>query len=161
MVYFDMDGVLADFDGYYSQVIGDRLPDGSAIWSRVAQYPSFFLDLPVMPGARELWAVVPPEKRGILSAVPYSIENGADHKRRWLEKHFAVSGDNVILVRGRKNKAKYAKPGYILIDDRADNIREWEEAGGIGIHLPPGANFLAAIDILSSLIKETNHDLHT
>ena len=33
-------------------------------------------------------------------------------------------------------KHKYAKPGYLLIDDNEENIKKWEEAGGIGVLFP-------------------------
>ncbi len=62
--------------------------------------------------------------------------NSAYWKRRWLEdKGFMPEVENCIFT---SNKHKYAvncltgKPN-ILIDDKIDNIKRWEQAGGIGI----------------------------
>jgi len=38
-----------------------------------------------------------------------------------------------LLLRYAKLKQQLATPTSILIDDRADNINQWEAAGGIGI----------------------------
>ena len=62
--------------------------------------------------------------------------NSSYWKRRWLEdKGFMPEVENCIFT---SNKHKYAvnrltgKPN-ILIDDKIDNIKRWEQAGGIGI----------------------------
>ena len=62
--------------------------------------------------------------------------NSAYWKRRWLEdKGFMPEVENCIFT---ANKHKYAvnkltgKPN-ILVDDKIDNIKRWEQAGGIGI----------------------------
>jgi hypothetical protein len=55
----------------------------------------------------------------------------------WLKKHTKFKRVNIHLVL-RAQKKDYAKnkdgSSNILIDDYIKNIREWENAGGIGIH---------------------------
>jgi hypothetical protein len=131
-IYFDMDGVLADFDLAYNRLIARRTLDGDVFWEEVQNHPTFSSDLPLMPLARDLWHVVPQDRRRILSGLPRSIDQCANHKRGWLKANgFEVGGDSIFFVRGRKNKRAYARPGDILIDDREDNILDWVRAGGV------------------------------
>ena len=51
-------------------------------------------------------------------------------KRLW--RRDKTPNTKLILARSY-NKKKYAAPNHILIDDRADNIQQWKDAGGIGI----------------------------
>jgi hypothetical protein len=44
-----------------------------------------------------------------------------------------------------KNKQKYAAPNHILIDDRKDNIEDWESKGGIGILHTSTENTIACL----------------
>jgi spore maturation protein CgeB len=39
----------------------------------------------------------------------------------------------VNVVAGRRNKAKYAQPDYVMIDDTPDVIESFVKAGGSGI----------------------------
>ncbi len=133
-VYFDMDGVLANFDEAYDRLIGERLPNGDVIWGRVHEIGNFFAQLRPMPGMLALWTSVPKSRRRILSSIPKSIAVSGDHKREWLKAHLLIEGDAVNLVRGKKLKAAFARPGHILIDDWEPNIADWRLAGGIGIH---------------------------
>lgn len=132
LVYFDVDSVLADFDTAYDARF-KRKADGDVFWNLIATMPRFFLDLPLMPGAKEMWNVVPPHQRRILTAVAKKIDACDNQKRQWLKKHFDIEGEPVICVKGRENKHKYCWPGDILIDDRAENIADWIKAGGVGI----------------------------
>jgi 5'-nucleotidase len=133
-IYLDMDGVLADFDRHYDQLIGRRTAEGKVLWDEVARYPSFFLDLALMEGARELWAAVPKDRRRILSGFPEEIDYAAAQKRQWLKRNnFEIDEDRVLLVPGRREKRSYSRPGHILIDDWQPVIFAWEEGGGTGI----------------------------
>jgi hypothetical protein len=49
----------------------------------------------------------------------------------------------VLIANGHTAKASVAGPGKILIDDKNENIDEWEAAGGIGILYPRPWNRLA------------------
>ena len=71
----------------------------------------------------------------ILSAYSNKDANSRKGKKQWLSKNAKPTG-TVHLVQ-RADKQKYAttngKPN-ILIDDYIKNIKEWENAGGIGVH---------------------------
>ncbi len=157
-VYFDMDGVMADFDGHYCAVIGDYTPAPyrDTDWEAVNQHPSFFLDLPVMPGIQALWDMVPAEQRWILSAkARRAVTTSEEQKREWLKRYFQIEGERVIIVLGRVVKVQHCRPGDVLIDDRSDNIEEWIAAGGIGILF---TSVPQAIEELSRVMASAQHE---
>jgi hypothetical protein len=55
-----------------------------------------------------------------------------------------MPNNKMILVPAWKKK-EYATPTSILIDDRADNINQWEAAGGIGILHTDAASTIAKL----------------
>jgi 5'(3')-deoxyribonucleotidase len=59
-------------------------------------------------------------------------------KMMWLKREWpdVVKEKRVIICAGSEVKASVAGPGKILIDDKNENIDEWEAAGGMGILYP-------------------------
>src|SRR4051812_19866195 len=66
IVYVDMDGVLANFHGYFKQLFGWDLPKGDAdkrveldkkMWDSINQYgkAKFFEELPWVQGSQSMW----------------------------------------------------------------------------------------------------------
>lgn len=135
MIWVDMDGVLADFDEGYRQRFG-READGTEpddiFWGRVRQEPDFFRNLPQMPGARRLWELCAPFNGHVLTALAKSIPACLPQKLAWL-REFGVSRDRVVAVLGRGNKVLYCQPGDLLIDNSAENVENWRQAGGAAI----------------------------
>jgi 5'(3')-deoxyribonucleotidase len=143
IIYFDLDGVLADFEKGFHRMTGIDLallgPDAFAdkeTKDAVFQHPTFFLDLELMPGAKDLvnYAQGFQADIKVLTATGYSNEDAVDaQKRAWVKKHF---GDlEVHTVPKSEMKAKFAWPIDILIDDRLEkSIIPFREKGGIGIH---------------------------
>ena len=158
-IYFDMDGVLADFDcgviefcglpapppGKGWSIIGDDV-----MWAKVREIPHFYDRLEPMPGAKEMFDLVYDrfgERCEILSAVPRperGIVGAKEDKIRWMRRHFPEQiVVNIVL---RKEKPLFCKgKGSILIDDFSDNIRKWEKNGGTGICHKSPAETLAAL----------------
>ena len=56
----------------------------------------------------------------------------AADKHTWIRKN--VDSDVLVTctIKG-KHKAVFAKPNHVLIDDRLENIKAWNMAGGVGI----------------------------
>lgn len=146
IVYFDMDGVLADFDGDFTRRTG-RAWDHNAEWSKeekwemISKHPYFFRDLPWIKGALAMVQFVAYAKPftqyvpGIMSAASSHITESADQKREWLARELPIltGADHIHIVAHREEKAPFARPGDILIDDHKLNIADWNAAGGIGI----------------------------
>jgi hypothetical protein len=82
-----------------------------------------------MSDGKELYNYIKPNLFSLLSA-PSSENSSRLGKRLWVRNN--IPGTKLILA-AAKNKQDYSEEGAILIDDRADTIREWNAGGGIGI----------------------------
>ena len=136
IIYFDLDGVLADFHKGFFDVTGSAPGDFSAneMWTHVSNTQYFFLNLEVTSGGKALFDFARNygEVR-FLTAIPRATTypTAADEKVRWTTKYF---GDvPVTAVQYARQKADYAPPHDILVDDSSENIRRWIKAGGQGI----------------------------
>ena len=150
-VYVDMDGVVADFLTPTKEFFGIRPTDskrdldtllnqGKGFLRLQREWPTFWMDLPRMPHALDLWEVVRPYHPCILTALPESWPSAATGKYVWVKRHLSKFGYNprqefhAVL---RSQKVKFAKQPdgtpNVLIDDFDKNINEWRSAGGIGI----------------------------
>ena len=93
IVWFDMDGVLANFDGEYVRLTGcppwyqDPNSTADQKWERINNFPNFFRDLPWMDGARAMWNFVHFSRVGtsaILSAASSHVRQSKYQKLEWL-----------------------------------------------------------------------------
>ena len=138
-IYCDMDGVVADFLKFTNNILGTKFKD--EYWSDLPL--DTFAQLPKMPDADVLWGYIKQFQPFMLTAVPREsrgpiAKRAWKDKTRWMKKNFRLSSDRMRIVL-RKNKKNFAVDGRdrrpnILIDDHLGNIREWERAGGIGVH---------------------------
>lgn len=137
MIYLDMDGVFADFDGHYERLFGyrpSRWPSaGTTDWQRVNSVPDFYLTIPVLPGARDLFRYVQlvGESYSFLTGIPFSVRASKNHKIEWAAKNFP--GTQIICCRAA-DKWRHCKPGDTLIDDYLRYRVAWLDAGGIFVH---------------------------
>jgi 5'(3')-deoxyribonucleotidase len=148
-LFVDLDGVLADFDGFYFSQFGIRpdrhAPDPPDFWPRIHRHGRFFRDLPMLPDALALWEGVKerhPEPI-ILTGVPKSpiVE---EHKREWVREH--ISPVAPVICCPSRDKRKHAAPGDVLIDDWHRYRHLWEDMGGIFILHVDAVSSLAALD---------------
>jgi len=101
---------------------------------RVAGNTGFFLNLPILPGAREMLSKIAEltgKRPSILTApIETNKEQCEEEKRAWFEKNMAGLYDQFICD---SNKFKYANPNTLLIDDRSKYTVPFENAGGMVI----------------------------
>lgn len=126
-----------------------------ATYDRLAACDGFYAQLPWVPGMREVWTAfqqqVAPQHSWVLSAVP-SFRHRPDaevlmvrstaEKQRWVAAELAphVAPERSLIVRGSEQKIRHVTPVGVLIDDRPENIADWEQHGGIGVlHESPEA----------------------
>ena len=138
-IYCDMDGVVADFIAFTTNFLGTKFKD--EYWDELPV--DLFLQLPPMPDAHVLWGYIKQFQPFMLTAVPRDsrgpiAKRAWKDKTRWMMKNFKLPSSRMRIVL-RKNKKNFAMDGRdkrpnILIDDHLGNIREWESAGGIGVH---------------------------
>lgn len=195
IVYVDMDGVIADFNGgvnvnasaqasrdKYLKVLANfpellhitddeikaRLkgpqtdPGLKALkkaWNDYRQRkfmmtgnPGFFLNLPVLPGAAEMLRRITEltgKKPSILTApVDDNPERCAQEKQQWLQNNLSglYSGFHCT-----QDKASFATPNSILVDDRTKYTVPFENAGGISIlHKNPQDSMARLENILAT-----------
>jgi 5'(3')-deoxyribonucleotidase len=156
-IYLDMDGVLADFDSATSLIIDKNSPEFSKkkLWQAIAKYDAevqpFFENLSLMEDALVLTEFLNKtfENIEILTASGSTPRTVKEQKIKWAARHFPTYKINVV---GKSpDKAFFASPNAILIDDREKSIMPFVAAGGVGI-LHTSAP--STIDALVSIITE-------
>lgn len=143
-IYFDMDGVLADFRTGVEQLGVPYVPPETtdkkaddAVWDAIRATPGFYAKLPEIPSGIRLFKDLQAagENPEILTAVPkphHDIKNAPADKIEWNREHLGPGVTTHICLRAEKQK--FCKgPEDILIDDQARNINEWQASGGTGV----------------------------
>lgn len=142
IIYFDMDGVLADFLRGVKETTGKdftapQMVDGAKaeLKNQIHQNSRFWYELKPMDGM-DVFNYCRKYNPQILSAYAKWDKNSIPGKYEWCKRNLRLSRNRVNLVQ-RAEKSDYAtnKDGRpnILIDDYIKNIREFEDRGGIGI----------------------------
>lgn len=143
-LYIDMDGVVANFNGFAATVLREPVDFTTEKWApeqwnKLRDYPCLYRYLPKMPKADEVinlarmfrthlnWGLY------MLTAVPKGndVPDAFHDKILWMQKHYPD-----IAVRFgpfAKNKKDHCRPGDVLFDDRVSNCEEWVQAGGRAI----------------------------
>ena len=147
-IYFDMDGVLADFKRGVKELAGFRMTganqdavmedEDDAMWEAISRVEHFYDRLEPLPNGIEIFRYAQENHPGIvevLTGIPKpkrGILNAAEDKISWVKR---VLGEDVpVHIVFKEEKKNYCKgKDYILIDDRRTNIEEWEKAGGTGM----------------------------
>ena len=147
-VFVDLDGVLADFDGYYYRCFLERTdrgaPEPPDMWANINAHGSFFETLPLLPDALTLWhgvcAVHPAPV--VLSGLPrHGIHE--THKRAWVARHLGPAVP--VICCQSQHKYRHGRRGDVLVDDWSRYRDKWERMGGIFILHTSVAESLAAV----------------
>ncbi len=145
-IYFDMDGVLADFDRGVRELC-HREPlnqmtstpeEDLKLWDAIRPIEHFYDLLEILPGS-DLMLRSLLKKYGdrceILTGIPKphkNIKNAGEDKKKWMARNFGPEIKvNVVFKEQKKERCNGA--GCILIDDYPKNIEAWRELGGTGI----------------------------
>ena len=170
-VYFDMDGVLADFEGGFYKISGTTVDDitDEEMWASIGSYgkAKFFSELEWMAGGKEIWqfALDNFPKVKILSALGRSDKidkQTTQGKLMWIRHNIpSLQLDDIILVDNKHRKRHYCKPGDIIIDDTPVVIDEWTKKGGIGIFHKTAAETIAKLKQYVEIMKESKQDVTT
>ena len=140
-IYLDMDGVVADWNGWVEQLLGIKIVDGhrlpSTKWLDLKSHQRLYSELPVRRGAHELvdwvtdYADVTGDRVFFLTAIPKHNDMpwAPQDKIFWAQRYFP----RIPVFLGPYASDKYMhcrSPEDILIDDRPSNCTEWRAAGG-------------------------------
>ena len=135
-LFLDCDGVLADFDEGIRRLLGTSPAAFEAkhgtgeFWRRITKSPNFYGTLPEMADARVLFDAVKHLQPTILTGLPRG-NWAAPQKIAWAAEHFP--GVAIITCMAR-DKHKHMARGDVLVDDRENHRRIYEEAGVVFIH---------------------------
>ena len=143
-IYFDMDGVLVDFDRGVVELCHMEPKEqdtdqahAAEMWKRMSQIDHYYAQLKPAKDALKLFNTLNdkyPGKCEILTGIPKpdkNIKHAAEDKREWIRKYL---GEEIVThIVYRAQKKDYAKDGCILIDDLGATIADWNECGGTGI----------------------------
>lgn len=146
-IYFDMDGVLADFDGGVSEILGltpvrqenHTAESDNLMFGKMKEADHFYRRLKAMEDSVELFNELYGRYGSgvveILSGIPSpkrEIHTAGDDKIAWVKEYLPEGVKvNVLLRRDKVNFCRGRE--YVLIDDFSVNVRDWEKAGGSGI----------------------------
>ena len=130
-IYFDMDGVLANFDKAVKQA---EIPQP---WLNI---PGFFSQLePIGDPDKTIKAL---KEKGYTVYILSKVEvrdntERAKNKKEWISKFLpSVKEEDIIIVPIHEEKTAYIKSDIkdsILIDDYKGNLIEWQEKGGTAV----------------------------
>lgn len=145
-VYFDMDGVLANFDNGVRELCRKEPvvqghcsnAETDALWGTISQVPHFYAKLEPIAGSVKMVRAVYTEignRCQILTGIPKphrNVADAAEDKIDWVRRF--VSPDIQVHAVYRAEKKRFCTGSQdILIDDYDKNIREWQKSGGTGI----------------------------
>ena len=138
--FWDMDGVLYDFDRLFREVMPgvDIENDDAWSWEQLHQKcPQMYLLGQDIPGSVQLFHDMAAHGENfILTAVPrrWSWPDVTKHKRTWATFHLDIHPEKVRFGPYAEDKQYHCLgPKDVLIDDRVRNIQQWECQGGTGI----------------------------
>ena len=146
-IYFDMDGVLADFDSGVEDLCSlprpsldhDSSEQNRRMWEAIREYGHFYYQLDPMPGAIEMFNAVYDryqDRCEILTGIPKpkrNIPEAAQDKVDWVRKY--LNDTVVVNTVLREEKINYCfGPQDVLIDDYTKNGLEWRNKGGTVIN---------------------------
>lgn len=157
-LYFDLDGVFADFFGEFAKTCGiSSYKEYGQDFKVFLEYcekhihgTDFFLNLPKFDGTDKIIEEAHKQfgEFYILSSpLAGDEEKTAIQKTEWCKNNLHLNPNEIIIS---KTKTDYAQ-GNILIDDFSPNIKKWVEAGGIGIKYKANSSNYSVNDLISTL----------
>ena len=141
IIYFDMDGVLCDFDKRCDELDCWRQDIHKCDWKKMKEIgPKFWSEMdPIAEGLVLLkkvveWADTRNDIQiGIFSAV--HLFEGKIGKRSWLKKYAPFIPNELIKIINNGNfKYKEASADSLLIDDKESNVENYINSSGHGVH---------------------------
>jgi len=139
-IYVDMDGVLVDFFGEWTKMMGvsdwKQIKNIDQALQKIRDTDDFWLKLKPTANADKLLSIIKDIKGeyNILSAPLANDDRAEPHKREWVKKNLTAFPPKKVII--TTDKQAYAKnpdgTPNILIDDFGQNVSKWEASGGVG-----------------------------
>lgn len=150
ILFFDIDGVLADFVGGALKVHGAASPwdieenkgnynfqellglSASKFWEPLEH--NFWAELDPLPEGMAVLRLFSAINTTYLSTSPSLSPGCSSGKHEWVNKHLPQHARNLFI--GSQKQVFGRIPGAVLIDDCDTNIDKFRDAGGTGILYP-------------------------
>lgn len=145
-LYLDMDGVVADWVGRVTEILGRRLTDptvrySESEWSRIRNHERIYSELQPISGSEDLVNIARRYRDELgwellfLTAIPHlnDIPWVFWDKVVWVQRYFPDIA--VHFGPHSADKWQHCREGDILVDDRSDNCAQWVRAGGIAVQV--------------------------
>lgn len=169
IVHLDFDGVIFDFEGAVERHFDMPFYEVNkrSMWAAINRNPTWFEDLQLLPDALELWSTIgqissltksyfdtglsknPAIKRRVLTATGHNYHDVSKQKIKAAYKNlpgFRVADFRSVPSSG--DKALFATPDSILIDDSPRSCDPFNAAGGIAILHTSATDSLAKLRAL-------------
>ena len=149
-IYFDMDGVMADWDGQWNTHFPDINLDehDRPILKKIIEIPNFWTDIPFIDSIKPLWdyCYYKYDIATLSSPLDYDHDRCITQKDLFLDKYL---GDYEFErhYKQHADKCLFAGPDTLLIDDKLSNVEEFRAKGGYAILHEP-FNTKRTFDIL-------------
>lgn len=136
-IYFDMDGVLADFAQCCSEC--DCLTKNSRPnWEKIdGMGGAFWEKLDWAADAKDMFTLIKnrAEIVGCKIKVLGTFHSDADRLERikWCAEKLGLAKKSIQLVKDHATKRNFASGSVFLIDDHTDDVQTFTYAGGIGV----------------------------
>ncbi len=161
-IYIDMDGVVADFNKFASDLIGREVGwEGKDLsddeWGQLQAVENFYLKLPLIEESTKLVALAKSFSTRFdvefLTAIPRvtTLATAGQDKIDWINKYYP--GMKVNFGPYSRDKKNWAKPGYILIDDIYTSTKGLARELNIPIWSVSQVNRAGAKDDIKSLCE--------
>ena len=154
-IFLDMDGVLADFDGFFLSSFGIATKDVTKkeMWKAIHGHDEFFYNLPMMEGALDLYAascLYSAARAPIVltSAGSSNFMHVAQQKKRWIQEHIGEYVTVIAVREGADKAAMVQNKGDILVDDWRKNCDAWEAVGGLAVKYENATQAIADLESL-------------
>ena len=139
-IYVDMDGVLVDFFGPWTKMMGvddwRQIKDVDAALQKIRDTKDFWINLKPTANADNLLSVIKEIKGeyNILSAPMADDPRVEPSKKEWVEKNLTAFPPKKVIITSAKSQYATQSDGTpnILIDDFGQNVSKWEASGGVG-----------------------------
>lgn len=151
-IFLDIDGTLGDFMGH-AQRNGKIDSDGKIMFDKLDY--EWWKTMPEFPGAKAFYDDASKLGATYFLTGPSLYPASYAGKAGWTEKFVPERGQSIledlILMRADK-KHTVSRRGRILVDDNAENIEDWNRAGGIGIHYT--GSYVEALKQLNEAVEK-------
>lgn len=133
-LFYDLDGVFADFDGHFPQTFGVEIPNDNQMWKMINDHGEFFSTMPLFPDSKDFFEDTKHLDPIFLTAASKSnYHHIAKQKRQWTRIQLTTQHLILPVPSGKDKPLFMHAPGDVLIDDHLPNIEAWNAAGGFGI----------------------------